>query len=271
MGMKYFYSVLIALLLFSCESFAAGIHDADSLYVDSIAAVTPYPSKILGKPDGEYATIDQSLPLVDVSFKQYKGGVAQKSVVIMKGGSTVLVWGKKDVAVDSSAGQLIFFYFDPITQYLQQSQETFYLGEGLNNVPVPAGQWEYIEFSLPGAGLGTEGFAKSYMIDAVALLQDTDAFVGVTPSPARQMAGLQTNYPNPFESMTNATYSLEEGATVQMSVVDISGIEHARIDLGYQEAGAHSEPVMLNDRGMFFLRLFVNGAPYGSPLKIVSQ
>lgn len=272
MVMKYFYGVVFLFLVCGSSAFAKNPTDADSLYVDSIAAVTPFPSKILGKPDDQFATIDQSLPLVDISFKQYKGGVAQKSVILIKGGSTISIWGKKDPTVDSSAGQLVFFYFNPVTQYLEQSQETFYLGDGLNNVFVPAGQWEYIEFSLPGAGLGTPEFAKSYMIDAVMLLQDTDAPPASVPSTRRMNAfGLQANYPNPFEGTTNASYSLEQGGNIQIAVVDLAGVEHSRIDLGYHDAGVYSEPLTINDRGVFFLRLYIDGIPSGAVLKVVSQ
>jgi len=270
--MKYFYGVLLVFLSFSATAFAAGTPEADTLYVDSIAEVKPLPIHILGKPDKQFSTMDQSLSLIDVSFKKSIGGQPSTTVVLMKGGSNLIVWGKKDPSVDSSAGQLTFFYFDPIQSQLFQSVEPIIVVDGENKVTVPPGTWEYIEFSLPGAGLGTPNYAKSYMIDAVALVQDTDAPPASTPS-ARTLStfGLQANYPNPFTSATNASYSLEHGGNIQISVVDLAGVEHSRIDLGYQDAGVHSEPLMINDRGVFFLRLYVDGVPSGAVLKVISQ
>jgi hypothetical protein len=269
--MKYFYSLAFLVFFFSTNVFAAGSTDADTLFVDSIAEIKPLPTQIFGKPDNQFATMDQSLSLIDVSFKKSIGGAASTSVILMKGGSSLTVWGKKDLSVDSSAGQLTFFYFNPTTDQLEQSIEPIFVDDGENKITVPPGTWEYIEFSLPGAGLGTPNYAKSYMIDAVALIQDTDAKVSVPSTRTLTAFGLQTNYPNPFVANTNIAYSLEQSGAIEIAVVDLAGVEHARFDLGYQNEGLHSEPLAINDRGMYFLRLYVNGIPMGNPLKVISR
>ena len=268
MVMKYFYGVVFLFLVCGSTAFAKNPTDADSLYVDSIAAVTPFPAKILGKRDNQFETINQSLPLVDVFFRKNVGGLSSKVINPIKVGSTVFIYGKKDLSVDTSAGRVVFASYTDADGYRESSE--FILGDGENIITVPDHDWQYIEFTLPG--VGTPVVAKSYMIDAVMLIQDTDAPPVSVPSTRTLSAfGLRTNYPNPFEGTTNVSYSLEQSSDVQIAIVDLSGVEHARIDLGYQDAGQHSEPLNFTDRGIYFIRLFVNGIPLGSPLKVVSQ
>ena len=243
---------------------------ADSIYAQGVSGVTS-PESALGKPDGKFAVISGNAPLFDLAFRRHNGIIAKPILIPILPKSTIIIWGRKDKDVDSSAGQMTLYKTDPSGILLYSTELTpFYLKDGINIYQVPDSLFTYMEFSLPG--LGTSNGAKSYSIDALALVEDTFDISGVTQNQIFvQHSSVRANYPNPFEGKTTIDYSLIQGGNIEMMIVDMNGIEHGRADLGYQSEGTHSFEFMTNDHGLFFVRLFINGVPSGNPLKIISR
>ena len=111
--------------------------------------------------------------------------------------------------------------------------------------------------------------SKSYLVDAVALLQDTAVPVSVPSSPI--LVSSLTSYPNPFLSNTTVRFELQTEGDVQLALVDGLGRESDRVNAGYQENGMHEIPLAIKTPGFYFVRLYLNGKPIGNPLKITSR
>ncbi len=243
---------------------------ADSIYAQGVSGVSS-PEYALGKPDNKFAVISGNAPLFDLAFRRHNGIIAKPILIPILPKSKIVIWGRKDKEVDSSAGQMTLYKTDQFGALEYSTELTpFYLQDGINIYQVPDSQFSYMEFSLPG--LGTSTGAKSYSIDAVALVEDTFDITGVTQNQISvQRSGIRLNYPNPFEGKTIIDYSLMQSGNIELLIVDVNGIEHGRADLGYQNEGLHSFEFMTNDHGLFFVRLFINGIPSANPLKIISR
>jgi hypothetical protein len=72
---------------------------------------------------------------------------------------------------------------------------------------------------------------------------------------------LHANYPNPFNSSTQITFTLEEQAEVDLMVYDMSGRKVLRRELGAMQAGMHSEEVNLQGyaSGTYIYEIALNG------------
>jgi len=264
--MKYLIALCSLSLFFLSQAAHAG--KVDTVYADICIPGGNYdvPSKdsaaMFGKPDGVYGTIAGSETL-DIGFRKPDHINTQP----IKGGSIILVWGKKDVSVDSSAGQITFNFFD-IGGNLMSSNPII-LGDGINIIPVPTGTWVYIELSVY-TDPPPKQLAKSYLIDAVALVQDT-----TTPTKGVVLNSAVSNslasYPNPFVTNTTIHFELQSEGETELSVVDGLGREVDRINAGYEASGIHEIPLAMKTPGLYFVRLFVNGQPVGNPLKISSR
>jgi hypothetical protein len=265
--MKYLILVSSLLLTFIAQNAFAGKIDsvyADLCYQDGIYDVSKTDSAAMfKKPDGVYGKIAGNGPLIDMAFRKPDHINTQP----IKGGSVILIWGKTDAGVDSSAGQITFNTFNGILV----SSDPVILGDGLNIVPVPAGTWTYIELGLAAPlDAGSKNHAKSYLVDGVALVQDT-----TTPVKNVVLGGASMNalasYPNPFVTNTTIRFELETEGETELVVIDALGRETERINAGFEQSGVHEIPLALKSSGMYFVRLFVGGVPIGSPLKISAQ
>jgi hypothetical protein len=269
--MKYLVAFSILVLTFFVQNSYALTPKIDSVYADSIyngikfgSTKVTNPDSALGKPDAQFAAFTSPESLLDIAFRNAK----HNNLVAIKSTSTILVWGRKDVRVDSSAGQVVFYKAAPDGTLLAQSQPII-LEDGLNVIPVPGNDFTYIELSIY-ADPGPKQFAKSYLVDAVALLQDTTTpSKGVSNQPL--LVNALSSYPNPFVTTTTVHFELQTEGKIELEVVDALGRTVNRIDAGYEQSGIHEVPVAIKTSGLYFVRLFVNGQPVGNPLKISSR
>jgi len=267
--MKYLIAlVLLAPLFFTSKDAHATGPKVDSVYADSIYqvyALSDVQAKAaLGKYDKQFATFTNGA-LLDLSFMNSH----HNDIIPIKANSVLLIWGETDKTVDTSAGQVTFNIFDDLTGTLITSKR-FILGDGLNVITVPNRDYAYIELSLADpVDPGSMTHSKSYLVDAVALVQDTTTKTSVPTAPI--LVSSLSSYPNPFISNTNIRFELKTEGDVQLAVVDALGRETDRIVTGYEESGMHEIPLAIKTPGFYFVRLFLNGQPIGTPLKITSR
>jgi hypothetical protein len=271
--MKYLIALLLLAPLFLVPKNSFAITPkvdsvyADSCYQDGINGVSYSDSiKMFRTFDGLYGQLKDNGSLIDMAFKKYKSNALQT----IKAGSTVLVWGKKDLSVDSSAGQIIFNKVSSDGSLIASSKP-FILGDGINVITVPNDDYTYLELTLAEPiDNGSKNHAKSYFVDAVALVQDTTTPIinGVDLSNSGNSI---SSYPNPFITATTIRYELASEGEIQFSVIDAMGREIDHENAGYMQSGVHEIPLAIRTPGFYFVRLFVNGQPAGKPLKITSR
>lgn len=239
----------------------------DSLWADSVIVYNGItsPELSLHDTDARYAKLDNGA-LLDLGFRTKDG----KALRIIKKKAVLHIYCKKDLTVDSSAGELIFYKTDVEGAILYQSA-ALPLGDGLNTITAPDSEFTFVEFQL--SGLGDPNGAKSFLIDAVQLIQEQD------PSAVRrniEIAGtsIGANYPNPFyagSTGTNLVVTLTEDADISVVVTDISGKETARAGFGMLTKGLQTLPLAVAEPGVYFVRLIVSGNASGVPYKIVAR
>jgi hypothetical protein len=268
----FYLSIVFAISWFGQNASASVI---DTLYADStyfgVESGVTNPINAFGKPDDRFAKLTAVgvAPQFDVIFYRHSGSVVTKTILPIKPKSRLIIYGKKDSEVDSSAGAVSLCWFDAL-QNLQQTAP-YILNGGADTIDVPDTTFEYLEFTLPGVGL-TQTYSKSYYIDAIALLEDTAQAPSIVYSSRFAVGtGIIRNYPNPFQSSTSVAFSMPTNGNATLVAVDMQGKEQGRTELGYLDNGDHRAMFELSVHGMYFLRLFVNGMPVGNPIKVVSQ
>lgn len=262
--MKYLIAFFLLAPLFFTSQDAHAMVKIDTMYANNIYssfAIDSVQSKAaLGKNDNQYATFGNSA-LLDLKFKNHAG----TGFLVIKAKSTLWVWGKKDLSVDSSAGQIVFANDD--NGFF--TSKPFILKDGLNIIAVPDSDFTYVELSLATPDPHATKYAKSYLVDAVALLQDTTPVVSVPFKPL--LVRSISSYPNPFIANTTIHFELEAGGDIELAVFDGLGREIDRVQAGYLDNGIHEIPLAIRTPGFYFVRLLVNGQPVGNPLKINSR
>lgn len=243
------------MLGFTEKSFAVQI---DSVYADSIYAANGIidTAFCLHKPDGNFSKFDNGAEL-DLMFRRMGG----EKVHIIKKQSVLYIWGKKDLTVDSSSGQVILVQTDQDGVPVYQSA-AYILGDGLNIITVPDSEFAYLQFGLPG-GFDPKG-SKSYFLDAVMIKQDTSyPQTSVRSSFEAPRSAIIANYPNPFiagqASTTNLVIRLENDANVEVIVSDALGREVRHLSAGMLPFGESTIPLSVEASGYYFARLVVNG------------
>jgi photosystem II stability/assembly factor-like uncharacterized protein len=172
------------------------------------------------------------------------------------------------------------------------------------------GQATSVSFRTPAEGWATLGFASTFMVTTdsgntwtsmftpdssqvfdVVFLDSTKGFIvgnygtifkyagppvpvqgGETPLPDR--FHLHQNYPNPFNPGTTIEYDLSVRSTVEVTVVDMTGREVARYDLGMQSPGRHHLLFEANTlaTGIYFCRVSIDpadGPPHSGIIKML--
>ena len=271
MAHRYLFVLATIVLLSASRSFAIGI-TIDSVYADSVYfgsnVNVSAPKNALGKPDSQYAKISllSGGTYLYIAFHRRNGALKLPELIPIKAKSTLIIWGKKDPSVDTSSGSVAFVTEDPV--YIQS--DPYILNNGMTVIPVPDTEFEYLDFELPG--LGTPNGSKSFMIDAIALVEDTSQIKNaVALASAENVVGLIANYPNPFIETTNINFSLPLAGNVEIVSVDAAGIERERVSFGYRQPGSYSERMSVSGHGIRFLRLFVDGVACGAPIKVISE
>ncbi len=264
--MKYLilFILFAPLFLTPLQASAAG-PKVDTMYASYVYNTSVIDStqalSALNKPDNNFVKFGNAA-LLDLKFRNHAG----TGFLPIKANSILWVWAQKDPSVDSSAGQVVFMNDE---NDLFQSSPVI-LGDGLNIITIPSnpnGDYSFIELSLAEPlDQGSTNHAKSFLIDAVALLQDTTPKVSV---PAEQFfVNALSSYPNPFVSNTTIHFQLETEGDIQLVVIDALGRESDRENAGYLASGVHEIPLAIRTPGFYFVRLLINGQPAGNLLKI---
>ena len=95
------------------------------------------------------------------------------------------------------------------------------------------GDWNRIEFKVPGMGYEDIDFC-------MGMVYTSDPNMGMNELINPDKFSISNIYPNPFNPVTNITYSLPENGNVQLTVYNIQGRQvHTLID-NFQSAGYHS-------------------------------
>jgi hypothetical protein len=261
---RYFF----VLLFIVCMTASSKAQVMDSLWADSVIVSNGIvsPEYSLHDTDKVYAKLDNGA-LLDLGFRTKADTTLLRTI---KKKAVLNVYCKKDLTVDSSAGELIFYKTDAEGAILYQSQ-AYMLGDGLNTINAPDSEFSFAEFQL--SGLGDPKGAKSFLIDAVQLIQPQD-IVGVKRGPDMAATAIGSNYPNPFfagSTGTNLVVTLSEDADVSVVVTDISGKEAARAGFGMLTKGSQTLPLTIAQPGVYFVRLIAGGNAFGAPYKIVAQ
>jgi hypothetical protein len=268
--MKIFYTLLAFLLLASAASSKAQAIVMDSVWADSIyldiSLGVQSPELTLHEADNKFGVLGNGAEF-SLMFKNKTGTAAR----VIKPNATINVYCKKDTKVDSSAGLIAFVRTDAEGVILDQSPY-FLLGDGINTITVPNSSYTYALFQL--SGLGDPNGAKSFMIDAVQLIQEEDK-VNVPRSYTESASRITGNYPNPFVSGTSGgttlVFSLEREADIVVLVVDALGREVAREPLGMMQSGTQKAQVQVKEAGLYIARLIVDGELSGSAYKLIAK
>lgn len=103
-------------------------------------------------------------------------------------------------------------------------------------------------------------FAPGFLVRVVPATSAVEPLVA-------HSAGLEQNFPNPFNPATQIAFNLAEGSHVTLSVFDIAGREIERLAEGYYGPGRHEASFDTGNRflasGVYFYRLQARGAGQG--------
>ena len=149
---------------------------------------------------------------------------------------------------------------------------TYYMKEN-----IPVNTEDMVTIIIPDTGfnaisvsVAVDSGGNSFWIDAITLVQAGEA--GVSGSSAPQQAVLES-YPNPFEHASPVTVHIDapEPGRGVLSISDALGREVERVSTGELYAGAQDVTVGMDNAGVFFARLFIDGVPVGGPLKLIAK
>jgi hypothetical protein len=263
--MRRLFLVLATIVIGFSASSAFAV-ERDSVYADSVffgpLGVTS-PESALHKPDNVFAHLAGSVDF-SVGFKRYAGSVATGALIPIKVGAQIVVTGKPDAAAKRSALAIILvkLTFDGGIEY----QSDPFVMEGTEKIVDVATQpYDYVLLTMADS-------STSFDVDALLLIEDTTQPNNSVAAAGRvARTGLIANFPNPFSHFTNVSFSMPINGQAALVAVDMQGTEIAREDLGYLAEGTQRVGFELRDRGMYYLRLFVDGRPVGNPIKVVSE
>ena len=261
-----FTITLIGLLFFLASSAAiAQTVPYDSLAVDTIitGSGVSNPDNVKGNPDTRQATLTSS-SLLSVQF------AAGHDIVTLQKGATIHVYWLRE-ASDSSAADIQFLHYDYNTGIprLGPTVRIMELGdlnaEKETDMIVPDTGYNALQVTIAadtGAGI--------CWIDAITLMQSGTA--GVEEQLASREAVL-ASYPNPFEHSSPETVHIDAPVSGrgELLISDALGREVERMPVGELHAGGQDVSLSMNQTGIFFARLMIDGAPVGPPLKLVAE
>jgi hypothetical protein len=197
--------------------------------------------------------------------------VGTESIPIQKGDSIHIYWKIPSVAPgDSNVAHV----------HLQDLDESFILRNDLSyfvweSSPLNVEEMQTIVvpdtgFNTIAINVATDTGGNSFWLDAIELVQKGTASVARGISSGQPVLA---NYPNPFyhASGTRVQVHAPAAGIGMLSVMDALGQEVARVPLGAISMGDQDVNIALERAGIFFVRLFVDGAPVGSPLEISGE
>jgi hypothetical protein len=125
-------------------------------------------------------------------------------------------------------------------------------------------------FNAMSVSVVVDSGGNSFWLDAITLVQSGTA--GVEEQHRAQEAVL-ASYPNPFEHSSRVAVHIDapKAGRGELLISDALGREVERMPIGELQAGAQDVSIGLDRAGIFFARLLIEGAPIGSPLKLVAE
>lgn len=244
----------------------------DSIPIDSVfyAADTTYLDSLQGGPDGLQAHMGEG----DYFAVQF--AASNRQVVTMDSGAVLQVYWDRESS-DSCAMDIEFQYYNfsgtptlgPTVYMVEAGPEHI---PNMTTIVVPGSGYNTLQLSLGASGNAGEPGADSCFLDAIVLVQHGTATAAVAASVSAPQPALM-NYPNPFYHTmgTRVQVHAPVAGTGLLSVTDALGREVARVPLGELDAGDVETNLTLDRAGIFFVRLYVNGTPTGSPLEISGE
>jgi hypothetical protein len=247
---------------------------AQTVTYDSASLASPFvfafsiqdDSAMLGNPDGTCAQF------ADGASCALRFMVATTAITMQKGDSIHIYWKIPSLAPgDSNVAQVQLQNLD---ENLKPHGDTAFLVlessplnvEGMSTIIVPDTGFNAIGIDVSSLQFG----GNSFWLDAMVLVQKGTAGV-VTASSFQQP--MLANYPNPFyhSSGTHVEVHVPVAGIGVLSVTDALGREVKRVPMGELSAGDIEATLSLDRAGVFFVRLFIDGEPYGVPLEVSGE
>jgi hypothetical protein len=240
----------------------------DSAFIESpiiFAIGVTDTSFLLDKPDGSSSHFGQGGEVAG-RFR-----VAGSEITMQKNQPIHIYWNIPTITPgDSNVGyihlQRLSDDFVPngdIRYYLKEPSVTNH--EGMTTIIVPDTGYNAVAVEIAADSGG-----NSFWLDAITLVQSGTAAVM-----DRQIArgDILASYPNPFEHSSVATLHIDapDAGRGELLVSDALGREVERVPIGELHAGGQDVNFALGRAGVFFARLFIEGAPVGGPLKLVAE
>ncbi len=198
----------------------------------------------------------------------------------MDSGATLNVYWSR-VSSDSCAMNISFQYYDfsniqtpptlgPTIQIIQDGPENVW---NMTAIKVPNSGYNTLYIAVGANGNAGEPGADSCFLDAIVLVQKGSVS---TSTIARRIGSQPTvlmNYPNPFyhSTGTRVRVNAPTAGIGMLSITDALGREVRNVPLGELNSGDAEANLSLDRAGVFFVRLYIDGAPVGSPLEISGE
>jgi hypothetical protein len=246
----------------------------DSIPIDSLITAPPneYADSIEGFPDLRQARMGDA----DFFAVQFSPGQSHIPVTFQKGALLRVYWSRE--SSDSCAAAIQFLYYD-YSGLPRVDDSVYQLFEGgplnvmnMTTLTVPDTGFNALQISVDVNGNAGQPGADSCFIDAIVLVQTGSVTASVAQNNGSEQPMLM-NYPNPFYHTmgTRVQVHAPVAGTGLLSVTDALGREVARVPLGELAAGDLETNITLDHAGIFFVRLYVDGAPTGAPLEISGE
>jgi hypothetical protein len=256
--------IFLLLSLALTSSASAQLISPDSAYTDKVITISPMSdlASMYGAPNGTVATFDEA----DEVYVYFRPGPEVSRTYPIKPGAKLVIYGKKDGSINpDSSGIFVKF----VNETLGITSEIIVAKDSVNVITVPNMQFDYVVLTTINT-IGSEILAfERFYVDAVLLIQAFD------PLSVRQSndGKITSAYPNPFtvDRGTSVQFTTTKYADISLIVMDITGREVTKVDVGPRPAGEQSIEVTVPNEGLFMAQLMVDGVPAGKMIKLTSQ
>ncbi len=198
------------------------------------------------------------------SFSARSGEIGDDQSTSLVIDDTILIDGDISFYVRTSTEG----YFDPFIFEIDGIQIDKWsigiLDWQFNSYPVTAGdhtfKWTFMKDEIESAG---EDCVWLDYITFPGIKNPTDIEEETVSLPVHPE--LYQNYPNPFNPETNIVYALSSAGKVELTVYNIKGEKVYELVNGFREPGRYNVVFSAENlnSGVYFCRLYVNGAPSG--------
>jgi hypothetical protein len=264
------YFGLFLVLAMSVRASAQKTVTYDSIPIDSVfyATYPAYADSLEGSSDHQQVHIGGS------DFYAVQFSDIEHQVVLMDSGAELDVYWSR-VSSDSCAMDIQFQYYNyagtpilgPTVHLIESGPENVWQK---SIILVPRSGYNTLQISLGSSGNAGQPGADSCFFDAIVLIQSGLASVA---QPAGMQRTVLMNYPNPFfhSSGTHVRVNAPYAGVGMLSVSDALGREIAQMPLGELNSGDQEASLSLERAGVYFVRLYIDGTPVGSPLEVSGE